>query len=500
MMIKKTIISSFISIFLCISLVCSLCVSATTPTSQDLYDNTIFQDNFNMELGEAILADLISEYISDTLEDIESEVRGDPLDSPFAQKTFDIVNDYLDSIYMPDVTYICGKTRLTWRDSEGFHHYMRATVELYAAPNYKIDVNKLKWIDVGGGYYYPVNCLVYTIYHHDGTNAKYFVPRRSDSSTMYYLNTTLNDDNDYIAINSNGWASVAYNLYDQKRFTQVSGFERLNYENRIYWNTLNNIDFPIDSNDNMLNIKWGTNDGYPSDLAFVNGSVSYTLPDSSYVNTTLIQWWTSYVVTNSPTTNNQLTTSLTAPNQKNWYYEDNITNNTVTNNNSNDLYDGCFNSIFNVDLDDIDITTLIPTIMADLEPTLNAGIAGLLDALLDFFGDMPDFDLTWDSDTHNDYYEIIDNENYPPTTTGDINIVVTVEIERPLVSSITYTKSVELNTLPEVSTYQVPSYVLDTAPDVWELVGDVLNQTGLIPIFGFLTLAGVAIAIIFKGV
>ena len=460
---KKKIISAVSSIVLCISVVCSMVVSGAGLSSSDLYNNTIFQPNYGAQLGESILSDLIAEYLKDALDEIDKEVKQNSSNNLFNSPVGDITNGYLDSLYMPDVTYICGKTNLTWRDEQLFPHNMRATVELYAAPNYKIDVNSLKWVFVGGGYYYPVNCLIYTIYHQDGTNSKYFVPRRNNYATMYYLNTTLNDDNDYIAINSVGWGTTAYHLYDNKQYSAVSGFERMEYENRIYWNTINSIDFPINSSNNPLTIKWGTTDGYPSDLSFINGSVSYTLPNSSYVNTTIIQWWTSYLVVNNPSTNTTLTNSLTEPSQKNWYYEDNITNNTITNQNSNDVYDGCFNSIFNVDLDDIDFTTLIPTLIANLEPTLNAGIAGLLDALLDFFGDMPDFELTWDSDTHNDYYDIVNNENGPPTTTG------------PNYTPWEPPEYDPLNTTPFIpATY--PEFTVSTIPaNIGETISETLN-------------------------
>ena len=505
MMMKKKIISVFFSIGLCISLICSMIVSAADITSSELYANTIFQPNYNASLGSSILSDLIAEYLKDALDEIDNEVNNNTSNNLFNSPVGDITNGYLDSLYMPDVTYFCGKTDLVWRDEQLFPHHKRATVELYAAPNYKIDVNNLKWVSVGGGYYYPVNCLVYTIYDHDdsGLYSRYFVPRRNNSATMYYLNTTLNDDNDYIAINSVGWSTTAYHLYDQKHYSVVSNFERMEYENRIYWNNTNSIEFPINSSNNPLTIKWGTTDGYPSDLSFINGSVSYTLPNSTYVNTTIIQWWTSYLVVNNPSTNTTLTNSLTEPSQKNWYYEDNITNNTVTNQNSNDVYDGCFNSIFNVDLDDIDITTLIPTIMADLEPTLNAGIAGLLEALLDFFGEMPDFGLTWDSDTTNNYYDIVNNEHQLPTTTGggDINVVVTVDVDitRPLVPDVTndYWLSIDVNT-QTTATYPVD--VVSNVPVLYDKADEVMEIMGLMPILGALCLFGVAVSILFKGV
>ena len=480
------------SLLLCICFAVSTTCLAAAPTKSEIYSDTIFQPNYySASLGEAILADMASDYIEDVLDEIDSVVHQQTIEnSPLYTTPYQILNDYLQSVTMPDLLYWCGKVKLTWIDQDNRHQYERATVELYSNTNYKININNLKWVDVGSGYFYPINCLVYTVYHHDGTSSKYFVPRRSDSATMYSFVTTLNDNNDYISINSTGWSSTAYHLYDQKQFTAVSNFERMQYENRLYWNSTNDIDFPLDNSNLPLQIKWGTSDGFPSDLGFINGSVSWTRPGESYVNTTILQWYTSYVFTNSTALNQNFTNSLTQPYQKNWYYDDTfVSNTTIDNSNVSNTYDGCFASVFNVDLSDIDINALIPSIIGELKPTLDLGIAGLLDALMDFFGDMPDIGLTWDNTTSNDYFEIIYNEDDSGGGGSGGGCNWETPYYAPVNTSV-YIPAV----VPSYSTYAAvtaPANVLANSKNVLQNGWTFLDVLGLLPLIIPLTIVGI---------
>ena len=116
---------------------------------------------------------------------------------------------------------------------------------------------------------------------------------------------------------------------------------------------------------------------------------------------------------------------------------------------------------------------------------------------------MPDIGLTWDSDTTNNYYEIIPDEppDYP-IVTGDINITVEVDITRPLVPEFTtssrwlYIDVGNMTTTVEA----LPSEYVEGAQTLQDMTDDIFDDLGLIPVFVGLALFGIAVSVLFKGV
>lgn len=254
---------------------------------------------------------------------------------------------------------------------------------------------------------------------------------------------------------------------------------------------------------------------FPSDIDIVLGSVGavYRAVSGGGTNIPTFNWNTefmcSFATTNNPTKGNALTTRWTTPQTQNYYYNDYIQGGTTINEtNVNNYFDGAFLPAFDIDpdlpLDDIIalLTDLLPDFQLAMRPTLDLSTGALFDRLVDFYGNMPDINLDWDTPLDNDYWDI----EFPPIPdsggggSGDITVYVTVDITRPLITTYQYTDPLEIASLPQITTYTMPVAVQDSAKSILDTGEDVLQDSGLIPIYAFLTLIGIGIAIIFKGV
>lgn len=255
---------------------------------------------------------------------------------------------------------------------------------------------------------------------------------------------------------------------------------------------------------------------YPVDVDICHGCFNFRLLGTN--NSTKYEmgvYCNRYLKTGFTMTNNSLhaatnNTYYSVNNYSNNYYNYPITGGTIIDKNNYEDKDlPSLAPIFDLDTSlpdwDLDLLDLIPSILDLLDGDLLPDLTDLLGRLLDFFGAMPDIDMQWSPDTTlntNNYWDL----DFPSDDSGGGgsggNIIVTVDVDitRPLVTVYSYSDPIELNTLPSITTYTMPVAVQSAASDVISEGTDLLEDMGILPIFGFLTLIGIASAIIFKGV
>ena len=501
----KKMIYSFIAVVTSICCLCSFTVSAADLVASDIYGNTIFNEDMRTaELGEAIASEFIVEYIKDGLEEMKRELDGDYSQNPFINIPFtiaqDLTGEYLNDFTISDFQYLCGKTKIRYYEavSQSSEHWVNVRIDILYCSAYKYDYNK--WIKWSDGVSVPINCLVYTITHEDGTTSRYYLRLKSQSSAPWTLAFTINDNADYFSLPQGSYDSTVYAITGDKTSVPVS-WTYTAREKRVKYNTTNSIIFDIPTSNHGLPIKprYPSVNGGFSDQEIINGYLNfYPSNDSSYWWADSYDFYVSYFSSNRTDDMNWISnTALTAPNQQNYYYQDTFKYGDVINNNNSDtIYSGSFDTIFNdVDLGDVDFDTLIPQITAGLQPTLQLGLDGLLDALMDFFGDMPDIGLTWDSDTSNNYYDIIPLEPEYPPTTGDINI--TIDITRPDVDAPDTSPNVSVY-VPTVTTTALPPSVIQAGAKFVEVGKDMTDMIGITSTIVWLGLAGVGVMLVFK--
>ena len=497
----KKMIYSFIAVVTSICCLCSFTVSAADLVAKDIYDNTIFQPEYrDASLGVAVVSDIIANWVTDSMEEIDAVMnssRANKVKTSF----FNIAGDRLTYYQMPDIEYLCGKTRLKWYTqlNSASENYVDITVQMLFCDGY--EYNYTPWIQWEDGWSIPVNCLVYTIKRSSGDIQRYFLRRNNSYAGFKQFNFTLNDDNDFISLPASYYETTVYRITGDKTY-ETAPFSYTKREKRLYYNDINSVDWWLPSDNPKLPITFrGDIYGQPTDQQLINGYISfYPTGNSNVYAYTSFDYWMSYYTMNNDTNYNSYKNSyLTAPNQQNIYNNEYFQNTTqVTNNNADSLYAGAFAPIFNVDLTNIDLPDLAPSITAGLQPTLQLGIDDLLDALMDFFGNMPDIGLTWDSDTTNNYYEIIPDDNQPPDnppTTGDINI--TVDITRPDVDAPDTSPNVSIY-VPTVTTTSLPPSVIQAGAKFLEVGKDMTDMIGITSTIVWLGLAGVGVMLVFK--
>ena len=479
----KKIIISFLSLITCLSLAVSFVGSAASNIANDIYDNTIFQPQFRTgSIGTSLFTDFISGYIEDLLKDIKAYVNNDTawtanIDDDF----YEVQGNFLQNLDMPNFGYLSGKSKLKWYRTmqQSQPNSVEVQIDLFWCNAYKFDYTP--WISWSDGVKIPVNSLVYTITRSNGDVARYFIrPNRSYGRTPYSVVFSVSDDNDYFSLPQGAWDTTVYRITGDE--TYETAFLINTREKRLYFNPVNDIAFglPRNSYGTPISIAFPSNQypREPSDEELVGGYINYNpTNNTSYWGATDYDFWVSYYSTNdTPTAEWLRNSALTADWQQNWYYNDIVKNgDSVTENNYSDKYLDAFAPIFDVDLGDIDFDTIIPQISAGLEPTLRLGIDDLLDALMDFFGNMPDIGLTWNDDTDNNYYDIIpsepdlpDNPDYTPW-------------EPPEYDSLNTTPFIPA-TYPEFTVSTIPANIGETMSETLNTGWEFADTMGIIAI------------------
>ena len=483
-----------------------VCVSSTVNAAglvaSDIYDNTIFRPEYRTgSLGESIFSEMIANFITDAIKEVDSEVKGNSMNH-VKDSLYSISNYRLQNLNMPSFGYLSGKTKLKWLRTlqQSTPYTVEVQIDLFWCSGYEYDYTP--WLTWSDGVKIPVNCLVYTIKRDDGQITRYFLrPNRSYGNTPYSVVFSISNDNDYFSLPSNAWDTTVYRITGDETY-ETANFSYSQREKRLYYNQYNDIDFGLPRNNYgiPMSIRYPQINypEQPTDQQIINGYIDwYPTGNSSYYNATDFDFWVSYYSTNDENTANWVrNNALTADWQQNWYYNDQFKNgDSITNNNYSNKYNDAFAPVFDVDLGDIDIDTIIPQISAGLEPIIKFGIDDLLDALMDFFGDMPDIGLTWDSNTSNNYYDIIPLEPEYPPTTGDINI--TVDITRPDIPYIDTSPNVSLY-VPTVTTTALPSGIISNSKKIVSVGKDITDMVGVTDVIIWCGLVGVGVMLLFK--
>ena len=498
----KKILSKLAAAIIAAVVCVSSSVNAADLVASDIYDNTIFRPEYRTgSLGESIFSEMIANFITDAIKEVDSEVKGNAMNH-VKDSLYSISNYHLQNLNMPSFGYLSGKTKLKWLRTlqQTTPYTVEVQIDLFWCSGYEYDYTP--WLTWSDGVKIPVNSLVYTIKRDDGNITRYFLrPNRSYGNTPYSVVFSVSDDNDYFSLPMSAWDTTVYRITGDETF-ETANFSYSPREKRLFYNQYNDIDFglPRNSYGTPIEIRYPMQQypRQPSDQEIINGYINYyPTGNSSYYPATDFDFWVSYYSTNDESTANWLkNSSLTADWQQNWYYNDQFKNgDSITNNNYSNKYNDAFAPVFDVDLGDIDIDTIIPQISAGLEPIIKFGIDDLLDALMDFFGDMPDIGLTWDSNTSNNYYDIIPLEPEYPPTTGDINI--TVDITRPDIPYIDTSPNVSLY-VPTVTTTALPSGIISNSKKIVSVGKDITDMVGVTDIIIWCGLVGVGVMLIFK--
>ena len=498
----KKILSRLAAAIIAAVVCVSSSVNAADLVASDIYDNTIFRPEYRTgSLGESIFSEMIANFITDAIKEVDSEVKGNAMNH-VKDSLYSISNYHLQNLNMPSFGYLSGKTKLKWLRTlqQTTPYTVEVQIDLFWCSGYEYDYTP--WLTWSDGVKIPVNSLVYTIKRDDGNITRYFLrPNRSYGNTPYSVVFSVSDDNDYFSLPMSAWDTTVYRITGDETF-ETANFSYSPREKRLFYNQYNDIDFglPRNSYGAPIEIRYPMQQypRQPSDQEIINGYINYyPTGNSSYYPATDFDFWVSYYSTNDESTANWLkNSSLTADWQQNWYYNDQFKNgDSITNNNYSNKYNDAFAPVFDVDLGDIDIDTIIPQISAGLEPVIKFGIDDLLDSLMDFFGDMPDIGLTWDSNTSNNYYDIIPLEPEYPPTTGDINI--TVDITRPGIPYIDTSPNVSLY-VPTVTTTALPSGIISNSKKIVSVGKDITDMVGVTDVIIWCGLVGVGVMLLFK--
>lgn len=304
----------------------------------------------------------------------------------------------------------------------------------------------------------------------------------------------VSDGSDYgTELTTWGNSSSYINFYYEQRNTIVFTPLGAYYNNQAHQYFFDNsADSELTLTNNIISGKYPC----PKDICFnalkytqytSSGSASYLGRTPFYVG--------AFLDTNSRSLNTSFNNMSSSKKQCiNYYYDNTVTGGTTIDNSNKTTV---LNGVFANDFDLNGLFTGIADLSATIKPLLDLSLPDIESITYNKFSNMPDFNNDWGTGTDNDYY-LLPWDNIPPTT-GDINVLVTVEVERPLVTSIIYDDDVHLESFPVIATSTIPSYIQTNSGQMWTIVGNVFNNSEYIPIIGFLSMIGVAIAVLLKG-
>lgn len=380
-------------------------------------------------------------------------------------------------------------------------------------------------VNVYGDIYYYSNALNYTITRTDGTVSRYVVtlPTGFNYSTFTVGGSMMSTGT------LNGCTIYEYRGGENIKNSPVVRSNAYVQGIQFHTSTVNSVRVDLDDvvtltstlephpvgfySNNTNIISPSSPLSYPHDIDIVTGSFVAKYRQTAYpdrfggINVYCNRlFYCSFAYTNNSQKGNNLNRYWITPQTQNYYYNDYIQGGTTINEtNVNNYFDGAFLPAFDIDpdlpLDDIIalLTDLSPDFQLAMRPTLDLATGALFDRLVDFFGNMPDINLDWDTPLDNDYWDI----EFPPIpdsgggSGGDIT--VNVDITRPLVPKVTTTYWLELDVGTQ-TTQTYPVALVSAAPQVFEKADEVVNTLEIMPLIGLLAVFGVAVAILFKGV
>lgn len=242
-----------------------------------------------------------------------------------------------------------------------------------------------------------------------------------------------------------------------------------------------------------------SNGYYPSPYQICFNTINFSSINFSQTSSTSysveVHYYGAFIDSNIKSFNDRYISMPESKKYSSVYYYDNriVGGTTVNNENKNTVLNGVLSNSFDVS----GIFTGLADINATLKPILDLALPEISAKIDDLFGEMPDFNFPWTSDRDNNYWDL---PFEIPDSGGDITVIVTVDVPRPLVTTMTYTTPLPPVTLPSLTTYTLPAAVIESSDGFKSYYDVIFDETGLLPIFGFLALVGVGCSIIFKGV
>lgn len=494
----KKLICNIIALVTSVFCLCSFTVSASGVD----YD-TVLKDTTASELVlnqtsahiEAVFYELMTDLM---LDDINDRMANDEAQTLLKDSLWQIETNengkVITEINSPEYTVIEGKQSISWYDMNGVTHQVLIRLQILSSSDL-MDVNFFHFVpspDVSG-LYLPLNCLIYTIYHEDGSIARYVVKHTNPIAPIYYPQSDGSFN-----INSSGWGTGVYSLGRDKQLSLVSG---MTYQQRSFYikcATVNSIDNNLQVKHNYPSSGYGIRDFNPSDHSqstptdnqLINLYIQAAVPTTGYYQDwypNSLPYYFSYIDTNSSTLGTVLT-DWDQPNQQIYYYNTYVSNDkTVDETNKNTEFNGAFAPIINIP--DIDVNALAVGIIAALQPTLDLAAAALLDAQADFYANMPDIGLDWSTDLTNNYYDLVPSDPDDPGGGGSGGGSWEAPTY-PAVNTSVYIPAV----VPSYSTYAAvtaPANVLSNSKNVLQNGWTFLDVLGLLPLIIPLTIVAI---------
>lgn len=507
-MMKKTInksLSFVVALLLCVLIPFNLVVYAADPVSVVI------------TVGEALI---------NTISLISDNMAQEPFNGDDYSRIVEFANGQsvkhdvdrslgLTNVRISNYTYICGKYCMQTKDDNNeYRHYM-AQVSMYYNDGFNTDNSDTMYtVEDASGNTYIANNIYFDIYRDDGTHKRFrYVCHDSLTMSQQFGTSTWggytgNLTNTGVTIHRTTNSSY-YDVTSGDAIGTLMNWTPVNRDINLRFRDDNSI--WIDANSNTVSpsyrastIRWFRNDnGYdtlplPSDQEICTGLIHAKSPNGSW--TTTPSYTLGFYTTNSNDNKQIYERNFGSPKSNTFVYnyDDSFVGGTVVDNsNKTTVLDGTLNTAF-----DANGNVILPVDLdANIMPLINASLANIDAKVNGFFDDMPDFGNNWNNrNPDNNYFDLEFPIIPQPPDDNTIIVNVTVDITRPLVTTYHWEDPLTLDTLPEITTETLPVAVQEDIANFGQYYDIILDSTGLLPIFGFLALFGVAVALIFKGV
>ena len=224
---------------------------------------------------------------------------------------------------------------------------------------------------------------------------------------------------------------------------------------------------------------------YSSGSTTSNGSPFYV---GAFFDTNYTPWNTSYNNMNSSKKDSNI-----------FYYDNTVVGGTtIDNSNKTTVLGGILVNDFDVN----GLFTGIANLQGTIKPLLDISLPDITSKVTNYFENMPDWNTTWDTQRDNDYYLIPWDDLPPDNPSGDITVLVTVDVSRPLVPEFTTSSRwlyIDVGNMTTTVQAIQPEYVT-AAQTLQGKTDSVFNELELIPLYLGLAIFGVAVSVLFKGV
>ncbi|MBO7695316.1 MAG: hypothetical protein J6T10_22055 [Methanobrevibacter sp.] len=523
----KKLLSSCFSLLICLSFVVSpLCLGAESVSPiVEIIAETVFSEFIGEGVKEAIEDNSLPDAgIFGCAEKVMKRALEIAMQNPSVDSnTGDI------SLTVPNFDIITGKEQLQWTVRK--RNNLGEVTETFT-DSILIEVTFLLTDNWSGQYYdkntgvtYYSNALNICITRTNGSVARYVVVfgdsfNYSRNVTWSYPTVSISAQSGCTLYSVSGGVigqALQTNFYTENVIFNIDNLNSITTDLNSLINNANAYPDPIGIYSRRGSAIAADGITYPVDVDICHGVFNFRLLGLNngtkyemgvYCNRYLK---TGFMVTNNPihiATNN---TYYSTNNYSNNYYNYPLTGGTIIDkNNYIDKDLPTLAPVFDLDTSlpdwDLDLLDLIPSILDLLDGDLLPDLTDLLGKLLDFFGAMPDIDMEWNPDTSlntNNYWDL----DFPSDDSGGGgsggNVIVTVDVNVDFPPVTVQTHAVEdivsVNTFPVIETYTVPPAIQTQAETFLDSGESLVTSFGLLPVYAFLTLIGIAVAVIFKG-